>query len=217
VEYLTLSGEVHSHSSDEHNEIDRTEWHKLLRSFHNVKLLRIEYELVEEIFRCLRPDGGDLSSDLFPELQELTYPGGGDADDVFTSFIDARRTAGRPITLVRRRISLDTCSSTPPCETISSLSSGAGITWILEPVSICEPLSCSSIIQNTSLLSFMTPSWIYIYLVSRGGTVLLYLSALFPILVRWLGGAHFHLFRSPVSVRGRGQWYVSVQFYRWIT
>ncbi len=103
VEHLTLSGEVHSHSSEEHNEVDRTEWHKLLRSFHNVKILRVEYGLVEEISRCLRPDDGDLPSDLFPELQELTYSWGGNADGVFTSFIDARRTAGRPITLVCRR------------------------------------------------------------------------------------------------------------------
>jgi hypothetical protein len=122
VEELTLSGEERSHSSEEHNEVDRTEWHKLLRSFHNVKILRIEYGLVKEISRCLRPDDGDLPSDLFPELQELTYSGSGDADDVFTSFIDARRTADRPITLVRRRISLDTSSSISSYETASSSS-----------------------------------------------------------------------------------------------
>ena len=112
VEHLTLSNEVNNHSSEEHNEVDRTEWHKLLRSFHNVKALRIEYGLVEEISRCLRPDDGHLPSDLFPELQELTYSGGGNVDDVFTSFVDARQTAGCPITLVRRCISPDTSSST---------------------------------------------------------------------------------------------------------
>ena len=126
VEYLTLSGEVHCHSSEEHNEVDRTEWHKLLRSFHNVKILCIKYGFVEEISRCLRPDDGDLPSDLFPELQELTYSGCGNADDLFTSFVDARRTAGRPITLDRRRIDLDTSSSISSCETLSSLSSGGG-------------------------------------------------------------------------------------------
>jgi hypothetical protein len=125
VEHLTLSGEVHSHSSDEHNEVDRTEWHKLLRSFHNVKTLRIESGLVEEISRCLRPEDGDLPSDLFPELQELTYSGGGNADDVFTSFIDARQTAGCPITLVHCRISPDTNSSISSYETTSTLSSGS--------------------------------------------------------------------------------------------
>jgi hypothetical protein len=125
VEHLTLSGEIHSHSSEEHNEVDRTEWHKLLRPFHNVKTLCIEYRLVEEISRCLRPDDGDLPSDLFPKLQELTYSGGGNADDVFTSFIEARQTAGCPITLVRRRISSDTNSSTSSYETVSSLSSGS--------------------------------------------------------------------------------------------
>ena len=125
VEYLTVSGEKHSPSSEENNEVDRTEWHKLFRSFHNVKILHIEYELVEEISRCLRPDDGDFSSDLFPELQELRYFGVGDADDAFTSFIDARRTAGRPITVDRHRISLDTSSPTSSYETISSLDSGS--------------------------------------------------------------------------------------------
>ena len=33
---------------------------------------------------------------------------GGDVNDVFTSFIDARQTAGCPITLVRRYVSPDT-------------------------------------------------------------------------------------------------------------
>ena len=125
VEYLTFSGEEHNHSSEEHNEVDRTEWYKLFRSFHNVKILHIEYELVEEISRCLRPDDGDLPSDLFPELQELRYFGVGYADDAFTSFIDARRIAGRPITVVRRRIILDTSSSTSSYETISTFGSGS--------------------------------------------------------------------------------------------
>ena len=111
VEHLILSGEEHSYSSGEHNEVDRREWHKLLRPFQKVKTLRMDYELVEEFSRCLRPDDEGRPSDLFPELQEITYSGGGDVDDVFTSFIDARQTADRPITLVRRCISPDTSSS----------------------------------------------------------------------------------------------------------
>ena len=42
--------------------------------------------------------------DVLPELQELTYPGSGNAEslkDVLTSFIDARRNAGRPVTLTK--------------------------------------------------------------------------------------------------------------------
>ena len=39
--------------------------------------------------------------ELLPELQEFTYSGSDDIGDAFTSFIDARRNAGRPVTLVR--------------------------------------------------------------------------------------------------------------------
>ena len=101
VEHLTLEHEVHSRSSEEHNEVDRTEWRKLLRSFSNVKTLRIDDGLVEELSRCLRLDDGELPLELLPELQELTYSGSGDTGDAFTSFIDARQNAGRPVTLTR--------------------------------------------------------------------------------------------------------------------
>ena len=128
VEYLVLSGEVHSHSpeEEERNEVDRAEWHKLLRSFHNVKFLRIEYGLVEVISRCLCLDDGDLPSDIFPNLRELSYTGSGNADDKFTSFIDARQTAGCPITLVHHRISTDPSSSISFHDAASPLGSGAG-------------------------------------------------------------------------------------------
>jgi len=107
VEHLTLEHEVHSQSSEEHNEVDRTEWHKLLRSFRNVKTLRIAEGLVEELSRCLEFDDGELPLDLLPELQELTYSGSGKAGNRFTSFIDARQDTGRSITLVRRSPSPD--------------------------------------------------------------------------------------------------------------
>jgi hypothetical protein len=102
VEHLTLEREVHSQSSEAHNEADRTEWRRLLGSFRNVKTLRIEEGLVEELSRCLESDDGELTLELLPELQELTYSGSGNTSDVFTSFIGARQDAGRPLTLVRR-------------------------------------------------------------------------------------------------------------------
>ena len=101
VENLTLEHEVHSQSSEEHNEADRTEWCQLLGSFGNVKTLRIGEGLVEELSRCLELDDGELPLELLPELQELTYFGSDNTDDAFTSFIDARQDAGRPLTLVR--------------------------------------------------------------------------------------------------------------------
>jgi len=101
VEHLTLEHDVRSQSSEEHNEVDRTEWRKLLRSFSNVKTLRIEDGLVRELSRCLRLDDGEHPLELLPELQELTYPGSDNTKFAFTSFIDARQNAGRPVTLIK--------------------------------------------------------------------------------------------------------------------
>jgi hypothetical protein len=119
VEHLTLEHEVHSQSSEEHNEADRTEWRRLLGSFRNAKTLRIEEGLVEELSRCLGLEDGELPLELLPELQELTYSGSGNTRDAFTSFIDARQDAGRPLTLVRRSPSPDRGSSVSPLETPS--------------------------------------------------------------------------------------------------
>ena len=100
VEHLTLDHEVHSQSSEEHNEVDRTEWRKLLSSFSNVKTLRILKGLAEELSRCLQLEDEEFPLELLPELQELTYSGSGDTGDAFTSFINARQNAGHPVTLV---------------------------------------------------------------------------------------------------------------------
>ena len=102
VEHLSLQHEVHRQSSEEHNEVDHDEWRRLLRLFRNVKTLRIDNGLVEELSHCLQLEGGELFSELLPELQELTYSGSADTGDGFTSFIDARRITGHPVTLVRR-------------------------------------------------------------------------------------------------------------------
>jgi hypothetical protein len=101
VEHLTLSHNVHSRSTEEHNEVDRTEWRKLLRSFTNVKTLRIEDGLVGELSRCLPLEDGEHPLELLPELQELTYSESDSVKDAFTSFIDARRNAGHPVTLIK--------------------------------------------------------------------------------------------------------------------
>jgi hypothetical protein len=100
VEHLTLVHEVHGQSSKEHNDVDRTEWHKLLKPFSNVKTLFIDDGLVEELSRCLQLEDGEGPLELLPELQELTYSGNGDIDDAFISFIDARQSSDHPVTLV---------------------------------------------------------------------------------------------------------------------
>ena len=103
VEHLTLAHEVHSRSSEEHNEVDRTEWRQLLRSFTNLKTIRIDDGLVKELSRCLQLEDGEDPLELLPELQKLTYSGSSNANYRFTSFIDARRNADRPVTLVKSK------------------------------------------------------------------------------------------------------------------
>ncbi|KAI0278459.1 hypothetical protein BGY98DRAFT_532356 [Russula aff. rugulosa BPL654] len=100
VEHLTLVHEVHSQSSVEHDDVDRTEWHKLLKPFSNVKTLYIDDGLVKDLSRCLQLEDGEDPLELLPELQELTYSGNGGTDVAFISFIDARRSSGHPVTLV---------------------------------------------------------------------------------------------------------------------
>jgi hypothetical protein len=102
VEHLIFMHEVHGQSPEEHNEVDRDEWRRLLGSFRNVKTLRIDNGLVKDLAHCLQLEGGELPLELLPELQELTYSGSGDTGDAFTSFADARQNAGRPVTLVRQ-------------------------------------------------------------------------------------------------------------------
>jgi hypothetical protein len=113
VESLTLEHEVHDQSSEEHNEADRTEWRKLLRSFSKVKTLRIDHGLVGELSRCLQLDEGELPLELLPELQALIISGSGVVDNAFTSFIDARQNAGRPVTLARSPVTSESSSSAP--------------------------------------------------------------------------------------------------------
>jgi hypothetical protein len=100
VEHLTVVHYEHSQSSGEHNEVDRTEWRRLLRPFNNVKTLRFADGLVKELSRCLQLEDGDLPLEVLPELQDLIYSGSGNIGDGFASFVDARRNTGRPITLV---------------------------------------------------------------------------------------------------------------------
>ena len=91
VEHLTLEHGVHSRSSEEHNEIDRTEWRKLLRSFRNVKALYIDHGLADGLSRSLQSDDGKLPlallpewHELLPELQEHIFLGRSDVDGILT-------------------------------------------------------------------------------------------------------------------------------------
>ena len=112
VEHLHLRHDVHSESSEEHNDVDHTEWRKLLRPFSKVKTLRIQEELVKDLSCCLELEDAELHLPLLPELLQLEYFESGDTGDALTSFVDARRNAGHPITLVP--ITLDNVRSLKP-------------------------------------------------------------------------------------------------------
>jgi hypothetical protein len=107
VEHLTFEHKLPGRPSEEHTEVDRSEWRRLLMPFTNVKTLCVNGWLVKELSRCLRLENGEDPLELLPKLQELTYwgpiLGGGHARDGLTSFTDARQNAGCPVTLMRRR------------------------------------------------------------------------------------------------------------------
>ena len=89
---------------DRENAADSTHWRELLRSFGNVKTLRVATDdLVMPVSDCLRPDDEESPMELLPELKELEYFASNNAGDVFTSFIDAREKAGHPINLTPLR------------------------------------------------------------------------------------------------------------------
>ncbi|KAF8490324.1 hypothetical protein F5888DRAFT_1638120 [Russula emetica] len=75
VEHLTSGHEVHSWSSKEHNEVDRTEWCKLLRSFSNVKTLSVDDGLVRELSCCLQLDDGELPRSFLPSCRSSHFQG----------------------------------------------------------------------------------------------------------------------------------------------
>jgi hypothetical protein len=80
-------------------EIDDTTWHELLRVFVGVKELHVCAALSQELSRALQMDDV-LGSDpgFLPSLQDIVSEfEGSDAENLFSSFIGARRIAGNPV------------------------------------------------------------------------------------------------------------------------
>ena len=73
VEHLSLEYYRYSTSSEWNNEAERTSWHELLMSFGNVKYLRVNCELVEQLSCALQPTKGESPTELLPELHEISY------------------------------------------------------------------------------------------------------------------------------------------------
>ena len=78
-----------------------TQWHDLLGSFNHVKTLRVHGSLAENFSNCLLSDGEPIPGpEVLPELQVLECPVGCDASDTFATFVDVRKAAGYPISLI---------------------------------------------------------------------------------------------------------------------
>jgi hypothetical protein len=99
IEQLTLHYVEHDLSSEQHTEVDRTQWRELLRPFSKVKTLNVQSGLVGKLFRSLQADDGAAPLNLLPNLKELNHFGGGDVGDAFVPFIDERQAAGYPVNL----------------------------------------------------------------------------------------------------------------------
>jgi len=87
-----------------YNEADRVEFRGILRSFNNVKTLRVNAGLVRDISHALKVRDGESTMELLPELKVIcgakVYPG--DLFGYFSALIDAREHAGHPVTLTSR-------------------------------------------------------------------------------------------------------------------
>ena len=81
------------------NSTDRAQCRELLRSFSNVKTLRVPSDLVGKVARSLRPEDGESPIELLPELKELACPLNNVVRVAFAPFINARQSAGHPVIL----------------------------------------------------------------------------------------------------------------------
>ena len=89
-----------------------------------MKTLRIDHGLVEDLSRCLQLDDGEPPLELLPKLRALTVSGSGDADNAFTSFVDARQNAGQAVTLARSQVTSDS-----PSSSAAVITSGSNEAW----------------------------------------------------------------------------------------
>ena len=99
---LMLAYEEHTLSSEWHTNANIMQWGEVLRSFNNVNTLHVPNGLIKELSGSLTAHDGLRESpmELLPELEELRYDAGGGVSGAFVAFLDVRRKAGRPFTLV---------------------------------------------------------------------------------------------------------------------
>ena len=102
VEFLTLEFSELPISSETDNEADRTQWRELLGSFSNVKTLRVHDDFRGQISRSLQVEDGETPMEVLSELKVLECHAPDGPENPFNTFINARKNAGHPVTLVCR-------------------------------------------------------------------------------------------------------------------
>jgi hypothetical protein len=100
VEYLSLSVFRYPLPPETNNEVHRTQWRELLMLFSNVKTLRVDAGLADELSRALQVDDGEAPMELLPELEVLLCHFRDHTSQAFKPFIDARQNAGHPVLLL---------------------------------------------------------------------------------------------------------------------
>jgi hypothetical protein len=93
VEQLTLT-RLYGHSRI--NSIDLTQWHELLRSFGNVKVLHVPKDFIGMVSRVLRSEDGEPPPQLLPNLESITYFEKNIAKAI-APLIHERQAAGHPV------------------------------------------------------------------------------------------------------------------------
>jgi hypothetical protein len=101
VEYLTFEFPRSFTSPESSLGIDPTSFREILRSFKNVKTIRVPTGLLGEVSNILPLGSGKSPDALLPELRELVCPMGSLAPYIFAPFIKARESAGAPVTILQ--------------------------------------------------------------------------------------------------------------------
>jgi hypothetical protein len=95
VEKVTFSYQEHNRSSEHHNNIDQSQWRELLRPFVNVKTIRIQDDVISNVFHSLPYD----DVELLPNLEEVEYSEESDARDTLTTFLNEQQVVDHPVSL----------------------------------------------------------------------------------------------------------------------
>ena len=97
IQYLSLECSISPTPFDGTN---RLRCRQILKSFGNLMTLRVPLGLVREVSNALQSQDGESPMEILPELRELACYWNAYAHSSFSPFIDARQSAGYPVTAV---------------------------------------------------------------------------------------------------------------------